>query len=94
MKNDETILEEILLELTRQQQLKKEGRFKYTLADPEMNDFERLAAITEETGEVATCLLEESTVCAPGDKQHDKRAEIVQVAACCWAWLRHLNSVE
>lgn len=88
------ILEDIIQERKRQERLKTEGRFKYTLADPEMSDFERVAAITEETGELAQATLEEHNTCSPSGNKHDKKAECVQVAACCWAWLEHIYKNE
>lgn len=85
------IFDDIVLERERQERLKLQKRFQYTLADPEMNDYERLAAIVEEVGEVSTCILEESKLCADSGKNHNLRAELIQVAACCVAFVEHLD---
>lgn len=42
----------------RQEQLKESGRFKFTCADKEISDFEKLAILAEEFGEVAEACLQ------------------------------------
>lgn len=78
-------------EFHRQQKLKREGRFKYTCADNEMNNGERLAVLVEEVGEVARALCELQQ-CNPHDteglqKLLHLKTELVQVGAVCLAWL-------
>lgn len=73
------IFRDITKERQRQERLKAEGKFKYTCADAEMNAFDFLAVLGEEFGEVARAINERDPV--------NMRDEIIQVAACCVAWL-------
>lgn len=67
----------ISCERERQDELKAEGRFDHTCADPELSDFERLAILVEEIGEVSRAL--------QGDG--DLEEELIQTAAVALAWL-------
>lgn len=80
----------IVQERLRQEKLKKEGRFKHSLADvPGLTDPEKLAILMEEVGEVARAVSE-----ARGnvnDKHNnDLLDELTQVAALCMAWMEAL----
>lgn len=95
MSIDEQIHLDIFTEMERQFKLQKMGKFKYTLSDSEMSDLERLGATTEEFLEA---FLENylSLTRAVNDNadSKNKRAEIIQVIACCWQWLRHIDNTE
>lgn len=84
MTERETIFDAIDRERLRQETLKAEGKFRYTLADPQMGAFERIACLTEELGEVARASLGEARLAEDGG---DVTEELVQLAACCVAWL-------
>ena len=73
----------------RQERLKSEGRFSMTCADA-MSDLERLAVLTEEVGEVARAILEQSRL-TNDDHGKELKKELVQVAAVCVAWLEGLS---
>lgn len=88
-KHDEAIVL-ILEERDRQDELKAEGRFKMTLADP-MPDAEKLACILEECGEVARNVLARMQLVNDGSTDDDElRKEIVQIAALSLAWVESL----
>jgi NTP pyrophosphatase (non-canonical NTP hydrolase) len=85
----------IYQERHRQEQLKAVGKFKYTCSDSEMETADRLAALMEEVGEVATALLEmrgEATARDP-EKKADLKKELIQVAAVATAWVEYLMEV-
>jgi NTP pyrophosphatase (non-canonical NTP hydrolase) len=78
-------------ERARQLRLKTEGRFSYTLSDDEMTDFERLACILEEVGEVARNTLARAGLATDGDREDTALAkELAQVAALSIAWMERL----
>lgn len=77
---------DILRERMRQEQLRAEGRFAHTAADPEMSDTAFLAVLMEEVGEVARAIND-----AEGAKR--LRDELVQVAAVCVARLELLGAM-
>lgn len=52
------ILIHIAAERTRQEELKKEGRFPFTAADPSLSDVERLPMFIEEVGEISRAVQE------------------------------------
>lgn len=77
-------------ERKRQDERKAQGRFLYTCADPEMNDYERLAVLAEEFGEVAREVLTGEGKRLARDTEGTAEAlrkELAQVAAVCLAWL-------
>jgi NTP pyrophosphatase (non-canonical NTP hydrolase) len=80
-------LDLILRERDRQDALKAAGKFDRTCADA-MTEFERLAVLAEEFGEVAKEV-------QPGQPVHVERlrAELSQVAAVCLAWLEGLGKM-
>ena len=73
----------ILRERMRQEQLRAEGRFAHTAADPEMSDTAFLAVLMEEVGEVARAIND-------GEGAKRLKDELVQVAAVCVARLELL----
>lgn len=56
---------------------KQAGRFRYLADDPDCPDMMRLAALTEELGEVARCL---------HDNEGDLALELAQLAGIAIAW--------
>jgi hypothetical protein len=73
----------------RQEQLKAEGRFLNTPADSVMTPSETLAVLGEEFGEVAREVAE--SVAGKPLATDRLRAELVQVAAVCVAWVERLD---
>jgi NTP pyrophosphatase (non-canonical NTP hydrolase) len=80
----------ITSERIRQDALKAEGRFRFTVNESALSESERLAILVEEVGEVARC------VCEGNDRgvldRVALRAELVQVAAVALAWLEGLEA--
>jgi hypothetical protein len=70
----------ILGERLRQDERREAGDFKFTLNMDGLNDFERLACLTEELGEIAKCVLMSGI-------SGNLAKEIVQIAALSVAWL-------
>lgn len=89
-----TVLSEIEAERDRQDLLKAQGKFRWTLADTRMpcgtyiDASKKLAVIAEEFGEVSRVVCE--SLSGPLDRAH-LREELVQVAACCLAWCESLD---
>ncbi len=85
------ILQAINLERNRQDELKAQGRFAYTCADPQMSNPERLTVLGEEFGEVCHEVNEGigsgRTVNVP-----KLRKELIQTAAVCMAWVEALDA--
>lgn len=67
----------VLAERERQATLHAEGRIPGRCDDSHITDVQRLAALVEEVGEVAECLIDEG----------DLRGELVQVAAVALGWI-------
>lgn len=88
----DTILLDILAERFRQERLCRAGKFPHTLASPSLSPAECLAVLAEEFGEVARPVAD---ALASGSKpdQEALRSELVQLAACCVAWLEQLDGV-
>lgn len=80
---------EVCDERARQEQLKKEGRFKYTCAD-KVSNFQRLAVLIEEIGEAARAMLEAGELVSDSHNT-DLRKEMAQIAAVSVAWLEGLE---
>lgn len=78
-------------ERKRQLLLQQQGRFTHTLSDDAMSDFERLACIIEEVGEVGRNTLRRAGLATDGD-EGDKalRTELSQIAALAVAWMERL----
>lgn len=71
-----------------QEQYKAEGKFKYTPADPQMHEFEKLACILEEVGEVARNCMARADLVTDGEKDNESLLkELRQVAALSVAWM-------
>lgn len=86
----ERVLDEIRRERLRQETLKAEGRFRYTLADsPGLSDGEKLACLQEELGEAAREVLR-SRGLTFNDEPGDLRKELIQVATLAAAWAEAL----
>ena len=89
------IYEAIADERARQNQLKAEGKFMYTCADPQMTDGARIAVLGEEFGEVCRAALERGV---DGEMSYDKhgkdlRKELIQLAAVSVAYIEALDAV-
>lgn len=87
------VAREIYEERLRQEQLKAEGRFKYTCAENGLTLGEKLAVLMEEVGEAARAM---SECCGTiGDTHFANphaalRKELIQVAAVAMAWVESL----
>ena len=78
-------------ERKRQLALQASGRFTYTLSDDGMTDFERLACIVEEVGEVGRNTLARAGLATDGDADDAAlKKELAQVAALAVAWMERL----
>ncbi len=90
---DNIVFVEIQSELHRQVQLKNSGKFPWTCADVGPSHFEKLAVLAEEFGEVAKEISETIGFQQGGKYRNSRiRTELVQVAACCVAWINSLDS--
>jgi hypothetical protein len=78
-------------ERLRQEQLKKEGRFDFTCADPDLSDFAANAILLEEVGEVAREVLALAGLVRETGSRDKLRGELVQVAAVAVAWIEKLD---
>lgn len=85
------VLHEVLAERNRQEELKAECRFKYTCADIEMTNFERLAVLLEEFGEAARAALEMHNL-SHDVHGNNLRKEMIQVAAVSVAIVEGLDA--
>jgi hypothetical protein len=95
MDNIDQVLEMISAEREKQELRKNDGRFKYTCADSDgMGNYEKLAVLMEEVGEVAIeCLSIDHTRELRGGARGTTlalREEIIQVAAVAAAWAESL----
>lgn len=79
----------LTVERIRQEQLKRDGRFAHTLADPEMSHADRLACLGEEFGEAAGAVVQTSGL-SNDRTQADLKKELLHVGACVVAWLETL----
>ena len=88
------IFDGIRLERRRQEQLKIEGRFLYTCADPQMLSSEKYLVLAEEVGEVARAILcLQNFTKDYGSDLEKVREELIQVAAVSVAWLESIEGV-
>ena len=86
------VLFHVETERKRQLILKAQGRFKYTPSDEELTDFERLAMIAEELGEVSRNCLARAELVTDGEKSDPALyKELGQVAALSVAWMQSLD---
>lgn len=87
-----SVLREIMEERIRQDGLKAEGRFKYTCADIEMTNLQRLTVLLEEVGEAARAALEMHNLSNDvHGLRHGLRKEMIQVAAVAVAFVEGLD---
>lgn len=84
----EKIVDDVHQERRRQERLFKEGEHSKTIQM--CCNLERLAILTEETGEVAKEVCE--TIQPSGGSKAHLREELVQVAATAAAWIEALDS--
>lgn len=85
------VLIEVGAERFRQEQLKAEGKFDFTCADPELGHLAAAAVLQEEVGEVAREVLAmQGLVRETGDRAR-LRKELIQVAAVAVAWIEALD---
>lgn len=90
-----SVLGPIIRERLRQNELKAKGAFRYTCADPEMADTEKLCVLGEEFGEAARAVLalqKLGTVTDYGGESGTEarkhlRKELIQCGAVIVAWL-------
>jgi hypothetical protein len=81
----------VMAERERQNTLKKEGRFKYTLNDASIQESEKLACLVEEIGEISRNVLSRSYLVSDGDRTNASLlVELSQVAALSCAWMERL----
>lgn len=80
-------------ERRKQELFKQTGRFKFSCADLEIAQSERLAVLAEEFGEVAREIAETIGGHAPLNRTN-LRKKLVQTAAVCVAWLEGLDKEE
>jgi hypothetical protein len=80
----------IALERMRQDHLRTMGHFALTLADGALAPAECLAVLGEEFGEVSREVCEQ--LAGNGLDVVHLREELVQLAACCVAWIEALDS--
>ena len=86
-------LDNVQEERRRQERLKAEGRFRYTLADVEASNTLRLGAVVEEIGEVSKNLLAREGLVTDGDPTlRALHTELSQVAALSVAWMEYLTA--
>lgn len=94
MESDVTI--DVKQEINRQDQLKLDGKFKYTPRDKVttdggiLTDAAKLAMLVEEVGEVATCVLSKENLVSESLTAIDLYGELKQVAAVAIAWMESL----
>ncbi len=100
------VLDEVLAERLRQEQLRAAGKFLWTCADPTKPNSEKLAVLSEEFGEVAREVTElviardkfdargsavEVFNTLHGKAMANLRKELIQVAAVAVAWAEALK---
>jgi hypothetical protein len=86
-----TILHDVAAERLRQERLCAAGEFPATLAhDSHLTPSDKLAVVAEEFGEVAEIIADGLAARRAPDADH-LREELIQVAACCVAWVEYLD---
>jgi hypothetical protein len=85
---------DIITERFRQERLCAQGKFPATLAHKGALPMAAcLAVLAEEFGEVARPVADD--LCKPGTLDRDHlREELIQLAACCVAWVEQLDGIE
>lgn len=87
------VFEDVLMERDRQETLKAMGKFRYTCADRELLEPERLMVLVEGVGEVGRAILTASEL-TMDSRSPDLREELIQVMAVVLAWIEHLDRVK
>lgn len=92
--NISAIFEEILDERVRQEHLKIERDWKWSMATPYVESYKKLMPLMEEVGEVAHAVrvTEGFAVAGNTHENHGLRVELIQVAACAVAWIQALDA--
>lgn len=85
------VLGDILKEYRRQISLRDAGKFKYTCESYALSSAEKYLVLGEEVGEVGTAILNARGL-ATDTKVHNVRAELIQVAAVVFAWVKGLDA--
>jgi hypothetical protein len=82
------VLDEVLAERLRQEQLLAAGKFSWTCADPRVPDPLKLTVLAEEFGEAAreVCEAIDPAKRAPIETAQRLRKELIQIAAVAVAW--------
>lgn len=86
-----TVLQEILAERMRQDELKASGQFPFICADLDLLECERLAILGEEFGEVCHEVNEGIGQNFSILRMENLRKELIQVAAVSLAWIQSLD---
>lgn len=89
-----SVLSLVIQERARQEQLKKDGKFKHTCADVELGNHECLTILTEEVGEVARAIMEYEAQEGDDEEYQHIIDELVQVAAVAIATVEGLYESE
>lgn len=86
-----SVLSLVIKERVRQEQLKKDGKFKHTCADTSLSNHECLTILTEEVGEVARAVLEYEANDGHEEENYNHIIEeLIQVAAVAVATVEGL----
>jgi len=92
--NTEKALQLVERETKRQVTLKNQGRFRYTCADAELSDAEKLTILVEEVGEAARQVLGQPyrpLVMNDEGSREELKKEVIQIAAIAVNWIRSLG---
>ena len=81
---------QIARERLRQEELKKEGRFRYTCADMEMTHADKATVLVEEVGEVCGAVIQLAGI-GTDRPNADLRKELLHVAAVAVAWIESID---
>lgn len=81
------ILDAILDERERQETLIHAGKFKYSCDSPQLTHLRKLSVLAEEFGEAAKEVNDMAEYGEEYQRRMKLRAELIQTAAVCIAWL-------
>lgn len=92
------VFELIIKERERQDLLRKQGKHPWSMNNVDVDDRRKLTVLAEEFGKIAMAVCKQTQCvdgCKEGDDVHKEleaieenlTEELVQVAACCVAWL-------
>ena len=91
------VMLEVIRERFRQEDLKEQGKFRWTCADVRdpngvvIFDPDRLTVLAEEFGEVSHAVCDTMSQGALPGSEEKLRAELVQVAAVAVAWIEAID---